>query len=210
MSTTARAVICLTLCLAACQVRGFYVPQEMNRTIQKLLRHYEISDEMRFNGNPVFSRTPLSGKIETKKLFLGAVLETYEKLLEHMIKQRPTPSPQTTGGKVLPNANNAIGAETGSKEDVRGKLNYILNKVQDLRRMRYQQQHELLKSLQTLKHIKMDSLEVQSKALWELSWLYEEASDLSTNAIEQRRRRRQARKTRPRLTGRKQTNNKTG
>lgn len=42
--------------------------------------------------------------------------------------------------------------------------------------------------------LKMDNAVVQSKALWELPWLYEEASQLSEIQMRRRRRRRQARK----------------
>lgn len=41
----------------------------------------------------------------------------------------------------------------------------------------------------------MDNFVVQSKALWELPWLYEEASSISNDAkMQRRRRRRQTRK----------------
>ncbi|KAM6961892.1 interferon gamma-like [Tautogolabrus adspersus] len=191
MVATARAVVCLSFCLAVCQVRGSHIPVEMNRTIQNLLQHYRIPREERYNRKPVFSREPLTGKMEAQKVFMGGVLETYEKLLGHMLKQLPTPSPLTTE---LPNAILIHDAGTGTNKDVRVKLSYILKKVQDLRRHRYQEQEKLLQNLQALKHIEMENLVVQSKALWELPWLYEEASSLSDNIIKQRRRRRQARR----------------
>lgn len=40
MDATARVVVCLCLGWAVCQVRGSYIPVEMNRTIQNLLQHY--------------------------------------------------------------------------------------------------------------------------------------------------------------------------
>lgn len=35
-----RAVVCLSVWLCVCQVRGLYIPQEMNRTLQNLRQHY--------------------------------------------------------------------------------------------------------------------------------------------------------------------------
>lgn len=40
MDATARLVVCLCLGWTVCQVRGSYIPVEMNRTIQNLLQHY--------------------------------------------------------------------------------------------------------------------------------------------------------------------------
>lgn len=40
MVARATAVLGWCLCLALCQVRGSYVPADMNRTIQNLLDHY--------------------------------------------------------------------------------------------------------------------------------------------------------------------------
>ncbi|XP_074554655.1 interferon gamma-like [Halichoeres trimaculatus] len=187
MAAMVRTVVFLCFCLTASQVRGSHIPKEMNRTLQNLMRHYDLPPEVRLSGKPVFSREKLTGKMEAQKVYLGGVLETYEKLFSHMIKQQPTPSPQTAGNAVVQN---------NGDDDVRGKLGYILKMVHDLRKHRYQEQETLLQNLQSLKHIKMDSLEVQSKALWELPWLYEEASSLvNTNStIKQLRRRRQARR----------------
>ncbi|XP_034382228.1 interferon gamma-like isoform X1 [Cyclopterus lumpus] len=203
MVTTVRAVVCLSLWLVVCQVRGSYIPPKMNRTIYNLLQHYKIPSRERFNGKPVFSRDPLAGKMEAKRVFMGGVLETYEKLIGQMLKQLPTPTPQTAGSNELPgSAAIADGGEVGAGEDVRTQLSYILKKVQELRKHRYQEQEKLLQELRDLKHIQMDNLVVQSKALWELPWLYEEASSLYEIKMERRkrrRRRRQARrvKTRP-------------
>ncbi|XP_041637030.1 interferon gamma-like [Cheilinus undulatus] len=188
MVLTVRAVACLCLCLTVCQVRGSHIPAEMNRTIQNLLQHYRIPREERYNRKPVFSREPLTGKTESQRVFMGGVLETYEKILGLMLNQLPTPSPVTNQ---LPNAGAANDAETGGNEDLRPKLNFILKKVHDLRKNEYQEQERLLQNLDALKNIKMENNVVQSKALWELPWLYEEASSLS-KAHRQERRRRQA------------------
>ncbi|CAK6974549.1 interferon gamma-like [Scomber scombrus] len=201
-----RAVVCLSLWLSVCQVRGSYIPQEMNKTIQNLLQHYKIPVRERFNGRPVFSRDLLNGKMETKVVFMGAVLDTYKKLIEHMMKQ--VPSPHIAGTQVpsasavapaVPTAapGTASNAEAGG---LRKELDYILTKIKFLKR-HYNEQETLLHGLQKLRDIKMDDMVVQSKALWELPWLYEEASTLITRNKERRRRRRQTRKfkTRPQL-----------
>ncbi|XP_031152838.1 interferon gamma-like [Sander lucioperca] len=200
MVATARAVVCLSLWLSVCQVRGSYIPPKMNKTIQDLLQHYSIPPKERFNGRPVFSKEPLTGKMEGKRVFMGGVLETYEKLIGQMLKQQPTPTPQTDGtNKRLASAT----AGTGSDDSVRTGLNYILERVQELKKHHYHEQEKLLQELNSLQHIKLDNRVVQSKALWELPWLYEEASSLDDANMLRRRRRRRRRqawrvKTRPR------------
>ncbi|XP_028255738.1 interferon gamma isoform X2 [Parambassis ranga] len=205
MVAMARALVCLCLCVFLYEVRGSYIPQDMNRTIQTLLQHY-ISPRDRFNGRPVFSRELLSGRLETKMLFLGGVLDTYEKLIGQMLEQLPTPSPQTemaqSRGQAASPASGArlSSAGTDPSGDVRTKLTYILGRVRKLKTSGFQEQERLLQRLQDLQEIKRDNLIVQSKALWELPWLYEEASSLSESFRNQRRRRRHTRpKTRPRV-----------
>ncbi|KAK9525962.1 hypothetical protein VZT92_016627 [Zoarces viviparus] len=199
MVATAKAVVCLSLWLIVCQVRGAYIPLKMNRTINNLLQHYKIPQRERFDGKPVFSIPPLAGKMEAKRVFMGGVLETYEKLLGQMLKELPTPTPQTAGSNKIPAAAvTSRGGEVGAGEDVRTELSYILKMVQELKKHRYQEQEKLLQELRALKHIQMDNLKVQSKALWELPWLYEEASSLYDIKMERRRRRRQTRRVKPR------------
>ncbi|XP_073336990.1 interferon gamma-like [Pagrus major] len=199
MVATVRAVLCLTLWVALCQVRGAYIPDKMNQTIQSLLRHYKIGNEKRFDGNNVFPKEPPAGKMETKMLFMGSILDTYEKLIGHMLKQHPTVGPQTAGSSE--HLASAVGttsnAGTGASGDLREDLTYILGKVRELKRKRFQEQEKILHGLQAVKHVQMDNFVIQSKALWELPWLYEEASSLSDSSEIQRRRRRrrQARKT---------------
>nr|WHA35311.1 interferon gamma [Acanthopagrus latus] len=189
MVSAVRAAICLILMVVLCQVRGAYIPPKMNQTIQSLLRHYRIDDEQRFDGNKVFPKEPPAGKMETKLLFMGGILDTYEKLLGHMLKQQPTASPQTA----------SISTDSydraGPSGDVRDDLKFILEKVRELKKKKFHEQEMILRGLQDLKHVQMDNLVVQSKALWELPWLYEEASLLSDNSEMRRRRRRQARKS---------------
>ncbi|XP_037616259.1 interferon gamma-like [Sebastes umbrosus] len=208
MVAAARAVVCLSVWLSVCQVSGSHIPVKMNKTIHNLLQHYNIPRKERFNRKPIFSREPLAGKMEGKKMFMGAVLETYEKLISHMLNQLPTPTPQTTGSNKLsataigtpaagtPAAGIASGGEVGADGDVRKELSYILNMVKELKEKRFLEQEKILHELKALKHIQMDDLVVQSKALWELPWLYEEASSLNNTmkSERRRRRRRQARK----------------
>ncbi|XP_068565534.1 interferon gamma-like [Cebidichthys violaceus] len=199
MAATAKAVVCLSLWLIVCQVRGSFIPQKMNRTIHNLLQHYKISPRERFDGKPVFSRDLLAGKMEAKKLFMGGVLEMYEKLLGQMLNELPTPTPQTAGSNMHPAAAvTASGGEVGAGEDVRTELSFILDLVQKLKKHHYQEQEKFLQELRALKHIQLNNLKVQSKALWELPWLYEEASSYDSK-LERRRLRRQTRrfKTRP-------------
>ncbi|XP_070710108.1 interferon gamma-like [Pempheris klunzingeri] len=195
MVAAARAVVCLSLWLSVCQVRGSHIPVRMNRTIQNLLQYYTITPKERFDGKPVFSREPLSGRTEVKMIFMGAVLETYEKLIGQMLKNLPTASPQTVGSTDRPGTAGVAEGET--VKDVRTELSYVLKRVQDLRRQDYQEEEKVLQGLLSLKHIKMDNAVIQSKALWELPWLYEEASSLPNTIRMQkqmRRRRRHARR----------------
>nr|XP_040028536.1 interferon gamma 1 [Gasterosteus aculeatus aculeatus] len=189
MVATVRAVVSVSLWLIVSQVQGAYVPPKMNKTIHNLLRHYKISQRELFNGKPVFSKDPLPGEMGAKQVFVGAVLETYDQLLGQMLKQLPTPAPKTDESNALP-------ASVAPGDNVRTELTYILKKVQELRKHRYQEQEKLLLQLRALKHIQMDNLVVQSKALWELPRLYEEASSLGD--IERRRRRRQAKRLKTR------------
>ncbi|KAM9327484.1 interferon gamma-like isoform 2-T2 [Pholidichthys leucotaenia] len=179
-----RTVVCLALWLLICQVRGSYITLTMNKTIQNLLQRYTSQDN--YNGRPVFSRELLAGKAETKMVFMSGVLETYDKLIRHMLNQMPTSSPQTTGSE-----DTSAPISTSTSSSVREDLNYILKMVQTLRRKHdYQEQEKLLQGLQNLKDIQMDNLVVQEKALLELPWLYEEASSLLDNKMQRRRRRR--------------------
>ncbi|XP_060933167.1 interferon gamma-like isoform X2 [Limanda limanda] len=168
MVSTARAMVCLSLCLCVCQVSGSHIPARMNKTIQDLLERYKIPNKERFNGTPVFPMDPLNGTTETKRTFMGGVLETYEKLLGQMLE--------------------------ACDDAARADLSYILKKIQMLKRSSYQEQSKLLQGLHDLGNVQMDDRIIQSKALGELPWLYEEASSL----MQRRRRRRQARKLRTR------------
>ncbi|KAG7218747.1 hypothetical protein INR49_019750 [Caranx melampygus] len=187
MSATVRTIVCLAVWLSVCQVRGFHIPPKMNKTIQDLIHHYNVPQKLMFTGSPVFSRELLSGKMETKRIFLGGVLETYEKIINHMLKELPTPTPQTDTSAPV----GAAGSQ--GSEDVKTQLNYILKMVRELRKHHYEEQDKLLQRLQDLKHIKMDDRVTQSKALFELQQLYIEASSLPNDIKVQRRRRRRRR-----------------
>uniref|UniRef100_A0A3B4AT27 Interferon gamma n=1 Tax=Periophthalmus magnuspinnatus TaxID=409849 RepID=A0A3B4AT27_9GOBI len=117
-----------------------------------------------------------------RKVFLGGILETYDTLLKKMLEKLPTPGPNMDSPA---NAN----SNTGSSDTVRNGLSYILDKVNTLKDKHYQEQEKLLTKLQSLRNITTDDLVVQSKALAELPWLYEEASSLVNNDKRRRRRR---------------------
>ncbi|XP_026182604.1 interferon gamma-like [Mastacembelus armatus] len=208
----ARAVVCLSLWLSVGHVRGFNTPAKMNWTIQNLLQHYKIQPKYRFDGKPVFPRDLLKGRMEVKMLFMGGVLETYEKLIDQMLDQLPTPGPQTSEGKAHPVAavsgapSSVTVARSDVGNDVRAQLSYIRKMIHDLRKHNYQEQEKFLQGIYSLRNIQVDNLVVQSKALWELPWLYEEASSLSDNRMQKRRRRRQARRAKSRLRATKQFN----
>ncbi|KAM8909417.1 interferon gamma [Spinachia spinachia] len=184
MVATVRAVVSLSLCLFMSQIQGAYIPSQMNKTIQNLLGHYNISQREILNGKPVFSKDPAAGEMGAKRVLMSGVLETYEKLLVQMLKQLPTPTPQAAESNKLP-------ASVAPGDDVRMELNYILKKVLELRKHRYHKQEQLLLQLRALRHIEMDNRIVRGKALWELPRLYEEASSLGERS---RRRRRQTKR----------------
>ncbi|KAK7896789.1 hypothetical protein WMY93_022114 [Mugilogobius chulae] len=189
MDATARAVLFVCALLLVAQVRSSHIPATMNRTIQSLRQHYKIPRSERYNGKPVFSKEPLAGREnEVKKLFLGGILETYGKLLNKMLEQLPTPSPS-----VDTPANANANANTDSNVTVRTGLKSILKMVQNLKRG-YEEQAKLGDELISLQNIATDNLVVQSKALAELPWLFEEASTLRNNDRKRRRRRHTAAK----------------
>ncbi|KAM9771914.1 interferon gamma [Syngnathus typhle] len=161
MVTAARGMLGMCAYLCVCGVMTSHVPSRMTTTIQNLLQLYKIPPKERFNGLPVFSRELLSTKMEAKEMLMSAVLQTYEKLLGHMLKEPPGPPASDSG------------------DDARVGLNYLLKCVRDLRKYRYQEQDKVLSGLSELQHLQMDNLVVQSKALWELPSLYKEASSLA-------------------------------
>ncbi|KAM7378543.1 hypothetical protein PAMA_013443 [Pampus argenteus] len=124
-------------------------------------------------------------------VYMGAVLETYEKLFGHMLKELPTSSLQTAETRELHSSTSGVTPAAGKEvNDVEKGLNYLLKKVEELKK-KYTDEITFLKKLQGIRHIKMDNKVIQSKALWELAWLYEEASTLINM---QKRRRRHARR----------------
>ncbi|XP_061523506.1 interferon gamma-like [Phycodurus eques] len=198
MVAMARAMLGVCVYLCVCRVRTSHVPARMNRSIQNLLQLYKIPPKERFNGRPVFSRELLGTKMEARDMLMSAVLQTYEELLRNMLKQLSDPTAWTTGAT----ATSGTGTGAGDPDpvpsvDARAELSYLLRRVQDLRKYRYQAQEKVLDGLRKLQHIQMDNLAVQSKALWELPWLYEEASALVESGRERRRRRRRQTPRRP-------------
>lgn len=96
-------------------------------------------------------------------LFLGGVLDTYEKLIGQMLEQLPTPSPQTetahSRGQAASPASGAgpSSAATDPHADVRTKLTYILERVKKLKTSGFQEQERLLQRLQGLQEIKVQT-----------------------------------------------------
>ncbi|XP_061618720.1 interferon gamma-like isoform X2 [Phyllopteryx taeniolatus] len=195
MAAMARAMLGVCVYLCVCRVRTSHVPPRMNRSIQNLLQLY-IPPKERFNGRPVFSRELLGTKMEARDMLMSAVLQTYEELLGNMLKQLSDPTAWTTGATATSGAS-ASDRDPVPSVDARAELSYLLRRVQDLRKYRYQAQEKVLDGLGKLQHIQMDNLVVQSKALWELPWLYEEASALVESGRERRRRRRRQTLRRP-------------
>uniref|UniRef100_A0A3B5M3X1 Interferon gamma n=1 Tax=Xiphophorus couchianus TaxID=32473 RepID=A0A3B5M3X1_9TELE len=178
MGAVMRKVVCLLAWLSVGQVSGSYLPQDMNRTLQDLLQHYKISKSDIYDGKHVFPKEELKGKMEM--LFMGGVLEAYDKLFGHMLKGLPTPSPLSA----------TSGDKPSAAGDTRFNLIKVLQKIRELKRHSYQEQLKVLHGLQKLKHI-----EVQGKALWELPWIYEKANSLADNVMRRRRRRRRQTRT---------------
>ncbi|KAK5849409.1 hypothetical protein PBY51_009054 [Eleginops maclovinus] len=189
MVVLARAVVCLCLCFSLCHVRGNYIPGKMNEIIMNLLQHYNIPESERYNGEPIFVKDSIPRNMEEKKVFMRGVLDAYDSLFNQMLKELPTPIPHTTGSNNLPAV---AGGEGGEGKDVRTGLNVLHKMVKDLIKNGYQKHEQLLKSLKNIHHLKMDNRTVQSKALGELVWLYDEASEI--NDTKRRRRRGSARK----------------
>ncbi|XP_077450240.1 interferon gamma isoform X2 [Stigmatopora argus] len=178
MVAVARAMLGLCLCLYLCGVQN--VPLTLNRTVQNLLKIY-IPPKERFNGQPVFSRELLSTKMEAKEVLMLAVLQTYEEMLARMIHRVPANTPT-----VAP----ATRDQAVSSPDTRSLLNYLLKRVQDLRKYRYQAAEQLLHDLDKIRCVQVDDLAVQSKALWELRSLFRDARSLAENARPGKLRRR--------------------
>lgn len=95
---------------------------------------------------------------------MGGMLEMYEQLIGHMLKQLPTPSPKTavSAGR---GAAAASDAAMGAGGDVRKQLSYILKKVQDLRTHHYHEQDQFLQRLKALRQIPVEALRMIPVAL---------------------------------------------
>ncbi|KAM9824614.1 interferon gamma [Neosynchiropus ocellatus] len=187
----AKTVLCLCLCLTICQVRS--VPVKMNKTIQSLLQFYghdKLPLRVRFSGETVFPREFAPGRIEVNRLLLGGIMETYEELLTRMINQLPTTGPRAAETSSSPPSGVPVTQAQVAKSEtdsIRGQLHYILTKIQDLRTNVFAEQDKILHKVYMIKPIQMDDKVIQSKALWELQYLYEEARAL--NDVRRRRRR---------------------
>lgn len=85
---------------------------------------------------------------QAEMIYMSAILQTYDKILNQMLKQLPTPSPttaQTSGDK---------GAAADTTK-LRTQLNYILEKITTLRRLHYNKPEQLLKKLQPLTEVQV-------------------------------------------------------
>ncbi|XP_071397315.1 interferon gamma-like [Centroberyx affinis] len=196
----ARAVICLSVCLSVCLVSSSHIPEKMNKTIHNLLQHYKIPDKERYNGTPVFSKDLLTGKMDDwgKRVFVSEVLEVYDNLIGRMLSQLPS-----AGSGEAEDCSDSQSSES----QVKGQLCYLLNLVRNLRKHQYKNQdqdrNQLVQGLESLGNIQTDNAVVQSKALWELKWLYQEGSSLAEKRMQRRRRRRrrQAQRVKTPLSG---------
>ncbi|XP_054623780.1 interferon gamma-like [Dunckerocampus dactyliophorus] len=168
MVTTATVTTALwvCVCLFVSRAAASHVPPKMSRAVQKLLQFYKIPVRERLNGRAVFSRELLTTDLQAKEVLMSAALQTYEKLIQRMLMELPAPT-----------ASPSPPSPTGV--DVRAELSYVLKRVQELRRFRFQEPDALLEALERFRHIQMDNVVIQSKALWELPWLYEEAGSLA-------------------------------
>lgn len=84
-------------------------------------------------------------------------METYEQLIDQMLQQLPEQvAPTSTETKASADA-------SASADNVRTDLNFILTKIQRLRRDRYQEQTKLLQGLQNLKKINVRTRHRETK-----------------------------------------------
>lgn len=81
-------------------------------------------------------------------IYMSAVLLTYDKLLNQMLEQLPTPSPTT-------NQKTGDQGATNDTGNLRTQLRYILKKVTDLRIQHYRKQEQLLKTIQPLGQVQV-------------------------------------------------------
>lgn len=79
-------------------------------------------------------------------IYMSAVLQTYDTLLNQMLEQLPTPSPVQTA------ADQGAG---GGVANLRTQLRYILKKVTELRIQHYRKQEQLLKMIQPLGQVQV-------------------------------------------------------
>lgn len=85
---------------------------------------------------------------QAEMIYMSAILQTYDKILNQMLKQLPTPGPttaQTPGEK---------GAAAGTAE-LKSQLKYILKKITNLRTQRYNKSDQLLTKLQPLREVQV-------------------------------------------------------
>nr|UXB54328.1 IFNgamma [Gadus macrocephalus] len=167
-------LVCMSVCLSVC-LPVAPVPGKMLETVKTLsLQHPQKGQS--FSGS-VFSRETLNKMDDgDKRVVLGKVLEVYDKLFDQMLSQPPTDS-QSEENKT---------EEAG--------IRYLQEMVTLLRRTQYKKHLLLTSTLEQLGNIQINNSVVQSKALWELPWLFNEASSLAERKRRSLRRRRAPRK----------------
>ena len=96
-------------------------------------------------------------------VYMSNILDIYERMFDHMLKQLPTPSPKLaaiTGHQAATGSANDV--PTGAGGDIKKQLTYIRNKMRELKKHHYQKQDQFLQKLYTDRHIKVGRTKVQS------------------------------------------------
>lgn len=81
---------------------------------------------------------------QAEMIYMSAILQTYDKILNQMLKELPTPGPTTAQSS----------GDKGTAE-LRSQLNYILKKITNLRIQHYNKPEQLLKMLQPLREVQV-------------------------------------------------------
>lgn len=80
-------------------------------------------------------------------IYMSAILQTYDKILNQMLKQLPTPGPTT--------AQSSGDKGAAGTAELRSQLNYILKKITILRTQHYNKPEQLLKKLQPVREVQV-------------------------------------------------------
>ncbi|XP_030210605.1 interferon gamma [Gadus morhua] len=167
-------LVCMSVCLSVC-LPVATVPGKMLETIKTLsLQHPQKGQ----SSGSFFPRETLNKMDDgDKRVVLGKVLEVYDKLFDQMLSQPPTDS------------------QSEEKKKEEAGIRYLQERVTLLRRTQYKKHLLLTSTLEQLGNIQINNSVVQSKALWDLPWLFDEASSLAERKRRSLRRRRAPRKS---------------